>query len=85
MKNYQKANRKANSPWQKTKYANLVRNISSGNYFARFRNNGKLIWRSLDTDVFTIAAQRLPDKITRWVQCGERSLGRTRGAFEAWA
>ena len=49
--------------WQKTKYANLVRNASSGKYFARFRSNGKLIWRSLDTDVFSIAAQRLPDKI----------------------
>ena len=63
MKNTQTANGKANSPWQKTKDANLVRNVSSGNYFARFRNNGKLIWRGLDTDVLTIAAQRLPEKI----------------------
>src|SRR5213593_1240305 len=53
----------SNSLWQKTKYANLVRNASSGKYFARFRNNGKLIWRGLDTDVLSIAAQRLPDKI----------------------
>jgi integrase len=63
MKNAQKANEKANGLWQKTKYANLVRNVSSGNYFARFRSNGKLIWRGLDTAVLTIAAQRLPDKI----------------------
>jgi integrase len=49
--------------WQKTKYANLVRNASSGKYFARFRCNGKLIWRGLDTDVLSTAAQRLPDKI----------------------
>lgn len=49
--------------WQKTRYANLVRNASSGKYFARFRYNGKLIWRSLETDVLSIAAQRLPDKI----------------------
>jgi integrase len=54
---------KSNGLWQKTKYANLVRNASSGKYFARFRSNGKLIWRGLDTDVLSIAAQRLPDKI----------------------
>lgn len=54
---------KTDSLWQKTKYANLVRNASSGKYFARFRHNGKLIWRGLDTDVLSVAAQRLPDKI----------------------
>jgi hypothetical protein len=58
-----KTEEKSNGLWQKTKYANLVRNASSGKYFARFRNNGKLIWRGLDTDVLSIAAQRLPDKI----------------------
>ncbi len=54
---------KSGGLWQKTKYANLVRNASSGKYFARFRSNGKLIWRGLDTDVLSVAAQRLPDKI----------------------
>ncbi len=54
---------KSGSLWQKTKYANLVRNASSGKYFTRFRSNGKLIWRGLDTDVLSVAAQRLPDKI----------------------
>ena len=49
--------------WLKTKYANLVRNSSSGIYFARFRHNGKLIWRGLSTDVLSTAAQRLPDTI----------------------
>lgn len=49
--------------WQKTQYENLVRNRSSGIYFARFRHNGKLIWRGLDTDVLSTAAWRLPDKI----------------------
>ena len=44
-------------------YANLVRNNSSGIYFARFRHNGKLIWKGLRTDVLSIAAQRLPDTI----------------------
>jgi hypothetical protein len=42
--------------WQKTNYANLVRNASSGKYFARFRSNGKLIWRGLDTEVLNVAA-----------------------------
>jgi hypothetical protein len=54
---------RANGLWQKTKYANLVRNASSRTYFARFRHNGKLIWRSLETAVLSIAAQCLPDKI----------------------
>src|ERR1700680_2744300 len=58
-----KSGAKSGGLWQKTKYANLVRNASSGKYFARFRNNGKLIWRGLDTDVLSVAAQRLPDKI----------------------
>lgn len=63
MKNAEQTAGKAKGLWQKTKYANLVRNASSGKYFARFRHNGKLIWRSLDTDVLSIAAQRLPDKM----------------------
>ena len=58
-----KTDAKTESLWQKTRHANLVRNLSSGKYFARFRHNGKLIWRGLDTDVLSIAAQRLPDKI----------------------
>ena len=56
---------KGSSPWQKTNYANLVRNNSSQTYFARFRHNGKLIWRGLDTDVLSIAAQRLPDNFAQ--------------------
>jgi integrase len=63
MKNADQTGGKTNGLWQKTKYANLVRNASSAKYFARFRHNGKLIWRSLDTHVLSIAAQRLPDKI----------------------
>jgi integrase len=58
-----KSDAKSGGLWQKTKYANLVRNASSGKYFARFRSDGKLIWRGLDTDVLSVAAQRLPDKI----------------------
>ena len=50
-KKYVKTDEKAGGLWQKTKYANLVRNVSSGKYFARFRNNGKLIWRGLDIQI----------------------------------
>ena len=58
-----KTDPEAGGLWQKTKYANLVRNVSSGKYFVRLRNNGKLIWRGLKTNILSIAAQRLPDKI----------------------
>jgi hypothetical protein len=43
-----KTDAKTQSLWQKTRCANLVRNLSSGKYFARFRHNGKLIWRGFD-------------------------------------
>ncbi|HWD19346.1 MAG TPA: site-specific integrase [Verrucomicrobiae bacterium] len=49
--------------WQKTKHANLVRNGSSGKYYARFRLKGKLLWRSLDTDKVTVAQIRLADRL----------------------
>src|SRR2546429_4111796 len=55
------------SPWQKTPVANLVRNIQSGNYYARIRVRGKLIWKSLKTDRISIAKLRLSD-----FQKGER-------------
>ena len=73
--------------WQKTKYANLVRNGSSGIYFARFRHNGKLIWRGLRTDVLRTAAQRLPDKIkeVKDEQALPASVSDPRITFEAAA
>jgi integrase len=47
--------------WQKTQYANLIRYVPSGNYFARIRVRGKLIRKSLKTDVLTTAKLRLAD------------------------
>lgn len=44
---------------------NLVRNDSSGVFYARFRIGGKLTWKSLDTTVLTVAKIRLPDVIKR--------------------
>ena len=43
------------SVWQKTSYANLVRNQSSGNYFARIKIKGKLIWKTLKTAKLSVA------------------------------
>ena len=47
--------------WQKTQYANLVRYIPSGTYYARLRVKGKLIRKSLKTDVLSVAKLRLTD------------------------
>jgi integrase len=53
------------SPWQKTKYANLVRYKPSGIYFARAKIGGKLFRDSLETDKVTIAKDRLDELIKR--------------------
>src|ERR1700688_3233378 len=47
--------------WLKTPYANLVRNQSSDNYYARIKINGKLIWKTLKTDKLDVARLRLAD------------------------
>jgi integrase len=49
------------SAWQKTPYANLIRYVPSGAYYARIRVRGKLLWKSLKTDTITIAKLRLAD------------------------
>jgi hypothetical protein len=41
--------------------ANLFRNTASGNYYARVRLKGKLIWKSLKTDRLAVAKLRLGD------------------------
>jgi integrase len=47
--------------WQKTPFANLVRYVPSGIYFARIRVRGKLIRRSLKTNTISVAKLRLAD------------------------
>ena len=47
--------------WQTSQYANLIRYVPSGIYFARIRVRGKLIRRSLKTDVVSVAKLRLAD------------------------
>jgi hypothetical protein len=53
-----KARYKANSDnekqWQKTQYANLIRYIPSGTYYARLRVAGKLIRKSLKTQAVKV-------------------------------
>jgi integrase len=49
------------SQWANSPVANLVRYVPSGVYFARARVGGKLIRRSLKTDVLSVAQLRLSD------------------------
>ena len=49
------------SPWRKTQYSNLVRYVPSGVYFARVRVAGKLLRRSLKTQVLSVAKLKLSD------------------------
>jgi integrase len=46
---------------QKTQHANLIRYVSSGTLYARFRVQGKLVWKSLKTDRVSVAQLRLAD------------------------
>ena len=46
---------------QKTQYSNLIHYVPSGTYYARLRVVGKLIRKSLKTDVLSIAKLRLAD------------------------
>jgi integrase len=55
------AKRKADTIWVKTPYPNLLRYKPSGTYFGRVRVNGKLIRRSLETHVLTVAKIKLSD------------------------
>jgi len=48
---------------QKTSTTNLVRATDSGQFYLRAKIHGKLVWRSLETDVLTVAKLRLPDKL----------------------
>lgn len=47
--------------WQKSQYANLIRYVPSGTYYARIRIRGKLLWKSLKTDLISVAKLRLTD------------------------
>ena len=71
------------SQWQKTQFSNLIRYIPSGNYFARLRVKGKLIVKTLETDVLTVAKLRLSDfeKIERQKAETHSNAGRGKLTF----
>ena len=69
--------------WQKAKHANLVRNVSSGNYYARFRVKGKLVWRCLDTDRISVAQIRLADELKKERQKAGSGMAVARGRLTA--
>ncbi|HEU6447028.1 MAG TPA: site-specific integrase [Verrucomicrobiae bacterium] len=60
-----KKSQKSETVWQKTQYANLIRYVPSGTYFARFRVKGKLVWRGLKTDKISVAQLRLADEMDK--------------------
>jgi integrase len=45
------------------KVPNLLQYVIAGTYYARCKLNGKPVRASLETDVFSVAKQRLPDKL----------------------
>jgi integrase len=47
--------------WVKTPFANLVRYVPSGSYFARIKVKGKLVRQSLKTKTLSVAKLRLAD------------------------
>jgi len=65
--------------WQKTPYANLLRYRASGTYFARIRIGGKLIRRSLETSVLSVAKLRLGDLEKRERQIAEHQAAAVNG------
>jgi hypothetical protein len=62
------------SLWESTAVQNLFRYRPSGTYFARFKVGGKPIRQSLETSVFSVAKQRLPDKTSSVVEVSPNTL-----------
>jgi integrase len=54
-------NTESDGVWTKAPVANLVRYESSGIYFARAKVRGKLVRKSLDTNILSVAKLRLAD------------------------
>ena len=62
--------------WQKTPYANLLRYLPNGMYFYRIRVRGRLIRRSLKTDVLSVAKLRLTDEEKKHRQAVQQQTAR---------
>src|SRR5438552_6245797 len=74
-----KENSEPTKLWRKTSYANLIRYDPSGNYFCRIRVRGKLIRKSLKTDVLSVAKLRLTDEEKKHREAAQRQLAFLRG------
>jgi len=57
----QKTAVQSSQDWKSTQYANLIRYVPSGTYYARLRIKGKLVRKSLKTDLVSVAKLRLAD------------------------
>ena len=78
--------------WERTSVQCLLRNKQSGGYYGRFTVSGKQKWFSLESDVFSVAKQRLGDKAaeveklrsgTSRVLAGKATMGELMDAYEA--
>jgi hypothetical protein len=54
--------------WKTTKIDNLLRDETSGRYYARFWRDSKQKWISLKTDVFTVAKIRIARNVRRSIE-----------------
>ena len=76
-------NTKLQPVWQKSQYANLMRYVPSGTYYARIRIRGKLLRKSLNTNLISVAKLRLTDLEKAERQAGENqdALGNGKMTF----
>lgn len=56
----------SDSDWEPTATQNLFRYKPSGTYFARFKMGGKPVRQSLETTVYSVAKQRLSEKMREY-------------------
>ncbi len=69
----------AEKDWQKSQYSNLIRYVPSGTYYARLRVKGKLIRKSLKTDLISVAKLRLADVEKSEREAAERQKATSQG------
>ena len=76
-------NTKLQPIWQKSQYTNLIRYVPSGTYYARIRIRGKLLRKSLNTNLISVAKLRLTDLEKAERQAGENqdALGNGKMTF----
>lgn len=71
----------ATSHWQKTKTQFLLRNSDSGQYYARLYRNGKQVWKTLKTDVLSVAQARLAEEIKLVRQSSQLDVSSAKATF----